>query len=97
VTSGVLAEAVAAGKPVVSTAFPHAVELLGRGAGLLVDRQDPAAIAGALRRELTAPGLAGAMSARAERIAPQMRWPAVAQQYHALAREVLDSCAPVSV
>jgi polysaccharide biosynthesis protein PslF len=45
VTSGVLIEAVAAGKPVVSTRFPHAVELLRSGAGLLVDRQDPADIA----------------------------------------------------
>ena len=31
VTSGVLIEAVTAGKPVVSTCFPHAVELLGAG------------------------------------------------------------------
>lgn len=97
VTSGVLAEAVAAGRPVVSTAFPHAVELLGRGAGLLVDRQDPSAIARGLRSVLTEPGLAAAMSAQAERIAPQMQWPAVAQQYHALAREVLASSSPVRV
>ncbi|HEV7147612.1 MAG TPA: glycosyltransferase [Pedococcus sp.] len=97
VTSGVLAEAVAAGRPVVSTAFPHAVELLGRGAGLLVERQDPGAIAQGLRRVLTEPGLAAAMSAQAERIAPQMQWPAVAQQYHALAREVLASWAPARV
>jgi hypothetical protein len=48
VTSGVLIEAVTAGKPVVSTCFPHAVELLG--AGLLVERQDPAGIAHALHR-----------------------------------------------
>ena len=34
-TSGVLIEAVAAGVPVVATGFPHAVELLGRGAGLI--------------------------------------------------------------
>jgi len=34
VTSGVLIEAVAAGKPVVATGFPHAVELLSGGAGL---------------------------------------------------------------
>ena len=30
VTSGVLVDAVAAGRPVVATAFPHAVELLSR-------------------------------------------------------------------
>ncbi|HTA10171.1 MAG TPA: glycosyltransferase, partial [Streptosporangiaceae bacterium] len=52
VTSGVLIEAVTAGKPVVSTGFPHAVELLGGGAGLLVDRQDPEGIAHALQRVL---------------------------------------------
>ena len=41
VTSGVLTEAVAAGKPVVSTSFPHAVELLSSGAGLLVPQRRP--------------------------------------------------------
>ena len=44
-----LIEAVAAGKPVVATRFPHAVELLGDGAGILVPQQDPAAMAAALR------------------------------------------------
>jgi glycosyltransferase involved in cell wall biosynthesis len=41
VTSGVLVDAVAAGRPVVSTAFPHAVELLASGAGIVVPRGDP--------------------------------------------------------
>ena len=50
VTSGVLTEAVVAGKPVVSTSFPHAVELLSCGAGLLVPQRDPEAISQALRR-----------------------------------------------
>ena len=45
VTSGVLIEAVAAGKPVVATAFPHAVELLGPGAGLVVPHDDRTALA----------------------------------------------------
>ena len=40
VTSGVLVEAVTAGKPVVSTGFPHARELLSGGAGLIVPRRD---------------------------------------------------------
>ncbi|MCW2538811.1 MAG: glycosyl transferase group 1 [Frankiales bacterium] len=85
VTSGVLIEAVTAGKPVVSTGFPHARELLSSGAGLVVDRQDPTAIARALRRIFTEPGLAEAMSAEARRIAPGLLWPAVAEQYRALA------------
>ncbi len=46
VTSGVLTEAVVAGKPVVSTSFPHAVELLSSGAGLLVPQRDAGAIRG---------------------------------------------------
>ncbi len=50
VTSGVLIEAVTAGKPVISTSFPHAIEVLSGGAGLLVGRQDPAALASALSR-----------------------------------------------
>ena len=91
VTSGVLVEAVAAGKPVVSTGFPHAVEALSSGAGLLVDRQDPTAIAHGLRRVLIEPGLAASMSAEALRIAPEMLWPAVAQQYRDLAAAALAS------
>jgi glycosyltransferase involved in cell wall biosynthesis len=83
VTSGVLIEAVTAGKPVVSTCFPHAVELLG--AGLLVDRQDPAGIARALQRALTEPGLSARMSRYSADLAPQMLWPAVAHSYRELA------------
>jgi glycosyltransferase involved in cell wall biosynthesis len=85
VTSGVLIEAIAAGKPVVSTAFPHAVELLSSGAGLLVPRRDPAAMAGALRRVLTEPGLAESMAAEARRLAPALSWPTVASHYRAVA------------
>ncbi len=85
VTSGVLIEAVTAGKPVVSTGFPHAVELLGGGAGLLVDRQDPAAIADALQRVLIEPGLATRMSRHSAELAPQLLWSAVASSYRDLA------------
>jgi polysaccharide biosynthesis protein PslF len=85
VTSGVLIEAVAAGKPVVSTCFPHAVELLGDGAGLLVGRQDPAGIARALERVLTEPGLSARMSRCSADIAPYLLWPAVARSYRELA------------
>src|SRR4030095_10620142 len=53
VTSGVLVEAVAAGKPVVATAFPHAVELLGSGAGLVVPPLAGAAVRDAPHRVAT--------------------------------------------
>ena len=70
VTSGVLVDAIASGRPVVATAFPHAVELLASGAGIVVGHDDPDALASALRRVLTEPRLAGAMAAEARRLAP---------------------------
>ena len=91
VTSGVLTEAVVAGKPVVSTAFPHAVELLSGGAGLLVPRRDPAAIRTALRRVLTEPGLAAAMGAASRGLAPGLLWSAVAGQYVDLGAGLLNA------
>ena len=78
VTSGVLIEAVAAGVPVVATAFPHAVELLTGGPGLVVPHRDPAALATAIRRVLTEPGLAARLAGRVRPLAADLRWPAVA-------------------
>lgn len=89
VTSGVLIEAVAAGKPVISTAFPHAQELLSSGAGLLVERESPTEIASALRRVFTEPGLAARMGAEAKRLAPDLLWTSVSRKYHELATETL--------
>jgi glycosyltransferase involved in cell wall biosynthesis len=88
VTSGVLAEAVAAGKPVIATAFPHAVELLGTGAGIVVPHGDPVALAVALRQVLTDPARAVAMTAEARRIAASLYWPAVADRYHRMAAKL---------
>ena len=89
VTSGVLVDAIAAGRPVVATAFPHAVELLSSGAGIVVRHGDAAALATALRRILTQPDLAAAMAAEAARLAPALGWPAVAGQYAGLADRLL--------
>ncbi|WP_369832337.1 glycosyltransferase [Mycobacterium sp. AT1] len=87
--SGVLVDALAAGRPVVATAFPHAVELLGSGAGIVVDHDDPEALATALRRMLTDPRMTGDMAAEARRLAPSMGWPVAATAYLALARRVV--------
>ncbi len=89
VTSGVLTEAVAAGIPVVATRFPHAVELLTRGPGLLVPHQNPRALAAAVRRILTEPGLAATLVGRTRR--PALTWPEVAQHYDALADQLLTA------
>jgi polysaccharide biosynthesis protein PslF len=89
VTSGVLVDAIAAGRPVIATAFPHAVELLASGAGMVVDHDDPDALARALHLVLTDGDRAEEMAAEAARLAPTMAWPVVAGQYVDLAAGVL--------
>jgi polysaccharide biosynthesis protein PslF len=96
VTSGVLVDAIAAGRPVIATAFPHAVELLSSGAGIVVPRRDPEALADALRTALTTPGMVKAMASEARRLAPELAWPAIAARYAALGEELLDNRAPLS-
>ena len=88
-TSGVLVDAIATGRPVVATAFPHAVELLASGAGIVVDHDDPTALEIALRRVVTEEPLAGSMAAEARRLAPSMAWSVVAAQYLNLAKRLL--------
>jgi glycosyltransferase involved in cell wall biosynthesis len=88
-TSGVLVEAIAAGKPVIATRFPHAVEVLSSGAGILVPQCDGTAIGDAMYRVLTDPDLARNMSDEAHRLAPAMSWSAVAGTYRHLAHQLL--------
>jgi glycosyltransferase involved in cell wall biosynthesis len=90
VTSGVLVDAIAAGRPVVSTAFPHAVELLASGAGAVVAHDDPDALAAVLHTLLTKPEVADAMAAEATRLAPSMAWPVVAGAYLTLSHALLS-------
>ncbi len=95
VTSGVLVDAVAAGIPVVSTAFPHARELLASGAGIVVPQRDPVSLANAIRTVLTEPGRAQKMRDEARRLAPGLSWTAVAEQYTSLAEDLLRARRPV--
>ena len=94
VTSGVLIEAVGAGVPVVATEFPHAVELLADGPGLLVPHQDPAAMAAAIRRLLADPEATSRLTGLAG--GPTLRWPAVAARYQALAGRLLTVRTPAT-
>lgn len=89
VTSGVLVDAVASGRPVVATAFPHAIELLGTGAGIVVDHDDPDALTTALKRVLSDPRLAGSMAAEGRRLAPTLAWPSIAKSYVALGQRLV--------
>ncbi|WP_426324417.1 glycosyltransferase [Microbacterium sp. E-13] len=83
-TSGVLAEAVAAGVPVVATAFPHAVELLSSGAGTVVPHKNPDATARALREIITGTSVADRMREAALRETNETTWSAVADRYRAV-------------
>lgn len=88
VSSGVLVEAIASGKPVVATKFPHAQELLSGGAGLVVDQRDVNAMASALEEVLYVPGIATRMRVAARQEASALLWPAVGARYRALLREL---------
>jgi glycosyltransferase involved in cell wall biosynthesis len=96
VTSGVLIEAVAARRPVIATAFAHAVELLGSGAGIVVGHDDPDAMSAAIRQVLCEPAVAAGMAMRASLLAPELLWSAVAARYCALA-DVLVSAEATAV
>jgi glycosyltransferase involved in cell wall biosynthesis len=87
--SGVLIEAVAAGIPVVSTGFPHAVELLGRGAGLIAEYEDPTSMATAVRTIVGTTGTARRMHDAALRDTQDSSWPAVAEQYRAVSGRLM--------
>ena len=89
VTSGVLVDAIACGRPVVATAFPHAIELLGTGAGIVVTTTTQTPWRPPCAGVLTQPRLAGSMAAEARRMAPEMAWPVVASAYLRLADRLL--------
>jgi len=91
ITSGTLAYALGAGKPVVSTAYWHAEELLADDRGILVDFKDPAALSDALLELLDNPRRLREMRASAYEYSRQMVWPEVGRQYVELFREVMSA------
>jgi glycosyltransferase involved in cell wall biosynthesis len=91
VTSGVLVDAIAAGLPVVATKFPHAVEMLESGAGLVVPQRDDRAMARAIESLLTSPARLTAATEEARRVGQRHAWPRVAASYERLARLVVTA------
>jgi glycosyltransferase involved in cell wall biosynthesis len=91
VTSGVLVEAIAAGKPVVATEFPHAVELLSEGAGITVPHDDPGALSDALRRVLTDRPLQSQMGLDAQRLATGWYWPTIGRRFSSMMSEMANA------
>jgi glycosyltransferase involved in cell wall biosynthesis len=81
ITSGVLVDALSARRPVIATAFPHAEELLGGEAGMVVPHRDPVALASAIRTVVTEENRLESMFNATADIARQHRWSVVASQY----------------
>lgn len=84
VTSGVLVEAIVAGGPVVATRFPHAVELLSDGSGMLVQQESPSSIADALRGIIQNPYTHRRMRDLTDRKGDEFLWPSIGASVCAL-------------
>ena len=84
VTSGVLVEALAAGRPVVATAFPHAVEVSATGAVRVVRHQAPDRCASAVHAVLSDPARYRAMQEAARSEGARYDWAIVARRFRAL-------------
>ncbi|AND90350.1 glycosyltransferase family 4 protein [Bradyrhizobium diazoefficiens] len=80
-TSGTLAYSFGLGKPVVSTPYWHARELLTEGCGVLVPFGDAAAIGGEIANLLTDDVRRQAMSRRAYAASRMMTWECTAERY----------------
>lgn len=80
VCSGVLTDAVAAGRPVVATDFPHARELLAEGAGIVVPHSDRA-LARAITLLLDDDQAYDYAAGHAARLAHRLSWTEVAAAY----------------
>lgn len=80
-TSGTLAYSFGLGKPVVSTPYWHARELLADGRGVLVPFGDPAAIGSEIAELLTNDARRQAMCRRAYAVSRTMTWQRTAERY----------------
>lgn len=81
ITSGTLSQVFGAGKPVVSTPYWHALELLSDGHGILVPFRDAAAITEAVCGLLEDPQRMELMGRRAYAAGRAMIWPEVGRRY----------------
>lgn len=84
ITSGTLSYAVALGKPVISTPYWHATELLANGVGFLVDFNDSEAFAANAIRLLSDDPLRTQVRRAAYAVGRAMIWSRVAERYLAI-------------
>jgi len=89
ITSGTLAYAVGLGKPVVSTPYWYASELLADGVGALTPFGDSAALGRTINDLLGDPARLEAMRERAWQLGRGMTWQSLARAYVAICEEAL--------
>lgn len=92
ISSGVITEAVGMARPVVATRFPYSEEVLGSGAGVVVDHE-PDAIASAVRDLIEDPIAYRRAVREATRISGQLDWGLVAREYSRLIRDLTPAAA----
>ena len=95
VVSGVLVDSIAAGRPIIATAFPHAVELLEQGAGIVVEHGDLDGLTAALRSVIAEPDVLADLTMGARRLAPVHDWQVVGREYAQLAASVTARRLPI--
>jgi glycosyltransferase involved in cell wall biosynthesis len=91
IVSGTLSYAMGAGRPIVSTPYAYAIELLADGRGLLVPPASPEALSEAFDRLLSDRMLRRTMGERAYAYSRRMVWAEVGVAY----RQVFDRVAGV--
>jgi glycosyltransferase involved in cell wall biosynthesis len=86
ITSGTLAYALGAGKAIVSTPYPHAVEVLTARRGILVPFRSASALADATLRILHDPHLKQAFEREAYAYGRETAWPRVGERILSILR-----------
>ena len=95
ITSGVLVDAISAGRPVIATEFPHARELVTSDIGIVVPHKDPVSVAGAIRAVVRNPQLVESMSMATVPIAREHNWRTVAARYADLCGQIASHSSAV--
>lgn len=92
ISSGVITEAVGMGRPVVATRFPYSEEVLGSGAGLVVEHRADA-IASAVRQLVDDPIAYRRAVRKTVEVSNSLSWDLVARRYSRLIHELAPTAA----
>jgi len=90
ITSGTLVYALGAGRPVISTPFPHAKEVINKNRGILTEFKDSESFTNALLKLLSSPKERKNMGRNAYHYTRHMTWPNVALAYERVFNEYTD-------